>query len=253
MIIRSYEDGARAEACADYLIDSECASKIEKLILLPIPSTKDKQTILKTNIYINEVFDDICDGTVVSCYGLGDDFITKAELLGASVIDLSIDEEFLRDNAELTALCALGIFLGTTTLSPREISIGIVGYGRIGKKLTDLFLYLGARVRVFTSRPGTMLDLCEYGVASSESTRSADLSGLDILVNTAPAVIFPPENIPEGLRIMELASGDNFPGVNGVEKYPSIPARMFPRSAGKAWGRAIERHVLRGDKRSLGS
>ncbi len=243
MIIHSYENGLRADACIDYLRGAECARSVNKIVLLPIPTTKDKCTIFNTKVYIDEVLDGIYEGDVVSCYGLPENFSRFIEERGALAVDLSFDEEFLLENAELTALCALGIFLGSTRLSPREISVGIVGYGRIGKKLTSLFLFLGAKVRVFTSRESTRLELCEWGVASAVSAEGADLSGLDLLINTAPAPIFKRESIPEGLRIMELASGDNFDGIPGVEKYPSVPARMFPYSAGRAWGRAIERRL----------
>ena len=244
MIIHSYENGPRADACIDYLRGSEYAKLVEKIILLPIPSTKDKHTILNTNVYINEVLDEIYEGTVVSCYGLPETFSRSMEERGALVVDLLLDEEFLLENADLTALSALGIFLGSAGRSPRDVNVGVVGYGRIGKRLTSLFLYLGAKVRVFTSRENTRLELCEWGVASAVSASDADLSGLNILINTAPATIFTKESIPEGLRIIELASGENFAGIPGVEKYPSVPARMFPYSAGKTWGRAIERHLI---------
>ena len=245
MIIHSYENGPRADACIDYLRGAECTTGVEKIILLPIPSTRDNCIILNTKVYINDVCDDVYDGTVISCYGLSDEHTRSFEAHGALVTDLAKDEEFLMENAELTALCALGIFLGTAQRSPRDVSIGIVGYGRIGKKLTGLFLYLGAKVRVFTSRENTRLELCEWGVASTASAENADLKGLDILINTAPATIFAPESVPPGLRIIELASGENFTGVKGVEKYPSIPAKMLPYSAGRAWARAIERRIIR--------
>ncbi|MBQ7343472.1 MAG: hypothetical protein IJW53_01765 [Clostridia bacterium] len=246
MIIHSYENGLRADACIDYLRGSEYARNRNKIVLLPIPTTKDKCTIFNTKVYIDEVLDEIYEGDVVSCYGLPENFSRFIEERGAVTVDLSFDEEFLLENAELTALSALGIFLGSTRLSPREVSVGIVGYGRIGKKLTSLFLFLGAKVRVFTSRESTRLELCEWGVASAVSAEGADLSGLDLLINTAPAPIFRRESIPEGLRIMELASGENFDGISGVERYPSVPAKMFPYSAGRAWGRAIERHLREG-------
>ena len=96
---------------------------------------------------------------------------------------------------------------------------------------------------MFTSRTSTRLDLCEYGIASAMSSTDADLSGLDLLINTAPASIFTADAIPPGLRIIDLASGDNFHGIE-VEKYPSIPAKMFPVSAGRAWGRAIGKYLI---------
>ena len=243
MIIHSYEKGKRAEACIEYLKGSQCLKESESILLLPIPTTKDKSTVLNTNIYIREVFDTLGEKTVVSCYGLPKELIAYAEAKGARVVDLERDEDFLVENAELTALCALGVFLSSAGYSPKDARIGIVGYGRIGKRLTNLFLYLGAEVRVFSSRESTRLDLSEYGVRSAESSGDADLSGLDILINTAPAVIFGPDAVPKDLRVIDLASGDNFPGL-AVEKYPSVPAKMLPLSAGRAWGRAIERFIV---------
>jgi hypothetical protein len=210
---------------------------------LPIPTTRDNKTVLNTKVYINEVLEDLDSGTLISGYGLSDEFMDGVRDRGARVIDLERDEEFLLENAELTAIATLGVILNTSTSAPRDLSVGVVGYGRIGRRLTSLLLYLGARVRVFTSRESTRIDLCGYGVASAASGYDADLSGLDILVNTAPAPIFPPERIPQCLRVIDLASGDNF-GTLTVEKYPSIPAKMFPFSAGKAWGRAIERFIV---------
>ena len=243
MMIHSYENGKRAESCIEYLDGSEVAKCVDRIILLPIPTTRDNSTILNTNIYINEVLGGACDDTLISGYGLPRWFCEAAAANGAEVLDLEEDEDFLLENADLTALCAMGVFLGTAGRAPRDTSVGIVGYGRIGKRLTNLFLYLGARVRVYTTRENMRIDLCEYGVATALSCESADLSGLDLLINTAPAVIFRPESIPEGLRIIDLASGNNFHGIE-VEKYPSVPAKMLPYSAGRAWGRAIERFII---------
>lgn len=243
MIIHSYENGLRADACIEYLRGAPSANFYENIILLPIPSSRDNKTILNTKVCINELVDALDGGTAVSGYGLPDSFVKAGRDKGALIIDLSYDEQFLLENAELTALAALGIYLGSTKCSLRDTSVGIVGYGRIGKKLTAMLLYLGADVKVFTSRENMRLDLCECGVATAKSSKDADLCGLDVLINTAPAVIFAPDAIPDGLRIIDLASGENFPGMSGVEKYPSIPAKMFPKSAGRAWGRAVERYL----------
>jgi len=244
MIIHSYENGLRADACIEYLRGVDSLNRYDRIVLLPIPSTRDNKTILNTNIYIDELIDTVDAGTVISGYGLPEDFIKRVLDKGAHITDISFDEDFLLENAELTALAALGIYLCSTKCSPKDARIGVVGYGRIGKRLTNLFLYLGADIKVFTSRANTRLDLCEWGVSTAASSDDADLSDLDLLINTAPAAIFPPEVIPEGLRIIDLASGDNFPGVAGVEKYPSVPGKMFPKSAGRAWGRAIERYIV---------
>ena len=245
MIIHSYENSLRADTCIEYLRGIDKVRGCDKVVLLPIPTTRDNKMILNTKVCIDELIEIIDGGTVVCGYGIPKSFTTRALEKAALVIDLSEDEEFLLENAELTALATLGIFLGSTKFSPRDSKIGVVGYGRIGKRLTAMLLYLGAEVRVFTSRENTRLDLCACGVSTVMSTENSNLSGLDLLVNTAPAVIFTADAIPDGLRIIDLASGDNFPEIAGVEKYPSVPAKMFPISAGRAWGRAVERRLVK--------
>ena len=242
MIIHSYENTVRSETCVKHLRGMDYPKSIGRIILLPIPTTRDNSTILNTNVYINDVLDEVCEDTVVCGYGLPGDFVDSAERCGGRVLDIGLDEKFLSDNADLTALCAVGILLTTTDRAPCDVNVGIVGYGRIGRRLTNMLLSLGAKVKVFTSQRHKCLDLCECGVASTVSSQDADLSDIDVLINTAPAVIFSKDRIPEGLRIIELASGENFPGVK-VERYPSVPARMFPKSAGRIWAEAVKRFI----------
>ena len=243
MIIQSYENSLRAQACIEYLNGVDGVEFWDKIILLPIPSTRDKCTISNTKVDIYSLIPQINDRTFVSGYGLPQRLIEGIRAGGGRVVDLEGEEDFLLENAELTALATLGIFLNSTKVSVRDAHIGIVGYGRIGQRLVNILMYLGARLKVFTSRTNTRLDLCECGVASTMSSVDADLSGLDLLINTAPARIFTPVSVPEGLRIIDLASGDNFPGIE-VEKYPSVPAKMFPYSAGRVWGRTLEKYLV---------
>ncbi len=248
MIIHSYENTRRADACVDYLGRLKDAKNIEKLYLLPIPSTRDKSTISGTNIYIYDVLDMLDESSMIVGYALPRDFVSRASAVGASVHDVSLDEKFLLANASLTAEATIGIILGTTTRALSDMTVGIVGYGRIGKQLTRLLLYFGSRVRVYTSNRGTLLDLSEQGLTTEVSDSDADLSGVDILVNTAPVRIFDTENpsFPRDIRVIDLASGVNFPMLPAVERYPSIPAKMFPETAGVLWGMSIERFIKGG-------
>ena len=58
MIIHSYENTKRSDACIDYIRELKCLEKIERLILLPIPSTRDFKTVLGTNVCIYNLFDE---------------------------------------------------------------------------------------------------------------------------------------------------------------------------------------------------
>ena len=89
-----------------------------------------------------------------------------------------------------------------------------------------------------------MLGLSGADSLSLTSPDAAEkLAGLDILINTAPAVL-----LDEGqrgsllrLRIIELASGDNFPTGLAVERFASVPSFMYPKSAGVTLARSILR------------
>ena len=116
------------------------------------------------------------------------------------------------------------------------------------RRLVELLAYLGAKIRVFTSKTELARELSMLGISGLDSLsiegdgRDAFL-GLDILINTAPAMLVPPEarNTLSGARVIELASGVNFPDGITYERFASIPALMYPRSAGIALGRAAER------------
>jgi dipicolinate synthase subunit A len=217
-------------------------SDLGKVILLPIPTSRDGVT-LSTGESFESVVGDAESGAVVAGYSIPALLRRAFEESGCRVVDSALDEEFLVANGELTADATLGILLTTEKRAPRDLRVGVVGYGRIGKRLTRVLLYLGADVRVYTSRTNTRLELCEFGVASRMSLSDADLSGLDVLINTAPAKIFDTssESFPSGIRIIDLAGGNNFPDYPSVEKYPSLPAVSLPVSAGKIWAESIER------------
>ncbi len=245
MIIHSYENSARADSCIDYIRRSDITEYIEQLILLPIPTTRDKTTILGTKIYISEVLELLDERSLVVGYGLPDEFKRSVLSKGQLVHDVFCDEEFLVKNAYLTAEAIVGVILTTEKRALSDMTVGVVGYGRIGKHLCRLLLYMGARIKVYTSTRSTLLDLSEIGIDTSFSDADADLSGLDILINTAPSMIFGADGglIPPELRVIDLASGDNFPSTVPVEKYPSIPAKMFPHTSGVLWGSSIEKYI----------
>ena len=249
MEIHIYEDSVRARACAALINKGGELADLRRVILLPIPTTRDGIRLTGSEKWVDEALEQADGETLVVAYGLPSSSRARLEERGSLLLDCSLDEDFLVANGELTAEATLGILLNTEPRAPRDLSVGVVGYGRIGKHVTALLLYLGANVRVYTSREGTRLELCEFGVASRMSLADADLSGLDLLINTAPAKIFGTSGgvgIPEGLRIIDLASGDNFPEGVKVERYPSLPAKMFPYSAGRIWYESIERFLKKG-------
>ncbi len=237
MQIYTYENSGRADACRGWL-EERCGHLDHTVALLPIPSVRGGVACFDEGAAE-------CGATVYVGYGVDGKTREKLTRGGAFLLDCAADEEFLSENATLTALGALGIILTTSERALPELTVGVVGYGRIGSRLVRLLLSLGARIKVYTGSDAARIELGECGVDTEKSRSDADLGGLDILVNTAPCPLFlDREEIESGaLRVIELASGENFSA--RVEKYPSLPARCFPISAGEAWARSVYRLMAR--------
>ena len=243
MSIETYGTGARLRAAANLSVPFGIERRI---ILLPIPTTRDGKHVTSTDIELADIFDGAGEGTYIFGYGIPSGLVRRAEELGARVHDLSIDEQYLSENAELTAIGCLGYILTSSASAPSELSFGIVGYGRIGERLVRLLLFLGAKVSVFTTRMHIRNSLCEMGVGARDMATPIDTTGIDILINTAPRDMRGDfaHGFPLGMRVIELASGENFDGLSRVERLPGIPERYFSLSAGRTYAAAVKRVIM---------
>ena len=245
MQIKIYENDLRARACAEILSSSDRLLRFSRVLLLPIPSTRDGIHIAGCALELGCELASVGEGDLVVGYALSAEAELLARSRGAEVFDAASDEVFLSENAELTSLAALGILLGAS-VAPSDMRVGIVGLGRIGERLLYKLAFLGARPRVYTTRPELRLGLAEDGIESELCPYSGEVSDLDFLVNTAPARLFDFASIAEGVRVLELASGNNFKSTVALERYPSLPARVYPVSAGRVWAESILRFAMSG-------
>ncbi len=217
------------------------------LVFLPIPTTKDGKIINGSDTEIEKILEGCGEGTLIVGYKIPLNICDCILNSGARYLDLSLDEKFVYDNAVLSAEGALGYILSSFDTSLSDMKIGIVGYGRIGKALFRMISFLGGRARVYTTSEKNAMELSENGYDVSLTVGGVrDFRGLDLLVNTAPTNLAPSfkgGKIPDDMRIIELASGDNFKGVEGVEYLSSIPELMYPVSGGKIYYQAILRFL----------
>ncbi len=245
MNIRTYGTDERLGFCREYLLEKKLTT-VSEIILLPIPSTRDGVTVAGLGKTPIELLGGRIYSGVVAGYGIPKAFKEELAELGLSVADVSLDEQFVQDNASLTAVGAVGKILTESNAVPKNLSIGIIGYGRIGKRLLELLLFLGARVIIFTSKEGVRRELCAHGISALPYEALSKVSegvSLDILINTAPAPIISNEAIAafEKTKLIELASGYNFPESASVTRLMQLPAKMYPRSAGRVLGNSILR------------
>ena len=85
------------------------------------------------------------------------------------------------------------------------------------------------------------------GLSTRLIGRENDFSGLDILINTAPARQIDDSMLQNDTKIIDLASGRVFDDSPRLIKLSSIPDTFYPITAGRLYADAIIRGLW-GDK-----
>ena len=131
MEIRTFGGGGRIRECESRLLLLGDKLPIKHLLLLPIPTTRDKKYISATGTPLYDLPTLCREGTFVAGYNIPGDLKEEMEKRGALVFEAALDEDFLLENAEITARGAVGSLLCDTRLDISDMKIGIIGYGRI--------------------------------------------------------------------------------------------------------------------------
>lgn len=214
------EKGYDAHLCTVNTVD-EC-----DILILPIKSAL-------TDEEFSMIFHKVKKGTLVFS---GEVDKIKSHFNGR-IINYSKNEDFIDKNAYITAECALIIALMDTKKTAFQSSCCIIGYGRIGKHLTDILLRLGANVTVLARREESRALAREKG-ALSYGIEQISQEKYDIIFNTVPRQIITADEskkiFPKAF-VYDLAS---LPGGFEDESFPkralALPGKMMPISAGKA-------------------
>ncbi|MBO5945440.1 MAG: hypothetical protein J6Q69_02420 [Clostridia bacterium] len=245
MKIENYGNSERLSRVMRLLVDraerGELPAWVERVVLLPIPSARDGVHITGTDKLMCEVLLDVERGDLVAGYGIPEEDAEIIRAAGGVLYDAARDESFLNENSRLSALGATGFLITESGYDLRGAKIGLVGWGRIGSRLGGMLTFHGAELKVFTTSERTRIALgsCGVGTVRIDSGGGAiPVEGLDILINTAPIPLsdtFESGAVEGGLYVLDLASGEPFRGVRGVNKLPSIPDRFFPDAAARAF------------------
>ncbi len=174
------------------------------------------------------------------------------------VIDLWADEALVLENAALTAEGALAAAMRASEAAVRDLRCLVIGWGRIGRALTELLTGLGAKVTVASRLESSRRRAAERG-AETVPTHSVTeaLPGCQLIFNTAPGMVLDAAALgrvdPDAL-IVDLASppyGVDLPAAwrLGLRAWrePALPGRYCPRSAAQALLKAMDRSERGGD------
>lgn len=178
-------------------------------IVLPMPVTKDNDYISGSDIRLDD-FKEISH-TITVFGGLIPDKL-KYHLNSQNIkwIDYSKIESLAVKNAIATAEGAIKILLTERPKTVYGSNCLVVGYGRIGKVLCNLLKSFGGNVFA-SSRNTAEREWCKIYGLNAISTYDIDkITGeMDIVINTAPFLIFTPailDSLKDDAILIDLAS-----------------------------------------------
>ena len=175
------------------------------------------------------------------------------ELEDGRIVDLWADEALKVANARLTAEGAVASAMRASSRALQETHCLVVGWGRIGRALTELLVAMGSRVTVASRSEAGRNRAVERGAEAADTGAIVEaLPGQGLIFNTAPALVLDDtalRRVDRDAMIIDLASAPY-----GVELHaawsrglrawrePGLPGRYCPQSAALAILEAMERH-----------
>ncbi len=219
-------------------------------IILPISVTKDGQRLncplgRDARLELSELSHMLPKSTPILGGILPKPLIEQFLKDGIRYINYFEREELQIKNALLTAEGALSLAITETPISILNSNIAVLGYGRIGKFLSDILRKMGANVTVFARKPVDLAtaQMHGYSTCSFQEDISKMLTNqFDIIYNTAPYLLIN-ESILSQMRhdsiIFDLASAPGGIDFDSAQRHgiraisaPGLPGKFSPKSAG---------------------
>lgn len=169
-----------------------------------------------------------------------------------SVISLMDDPDFVEENAYITAEGAVFCAMKHAPFMLAGENVAVVGFGRIGRKLTEMLVSLRARVTVFSRRESGRLSAMARGAIGASCGKMISLlPDFRLIFVTSPdrmigsreldaisksAYLFDLSGAPFGLDMEAAEKKGVF-----ARRESALPGRYAPESAAKAMYKSIVR------------
>lgn len=149
-------------------------------------------------------------------------------LAGYRRLDFLLDENYLAQNAAITADCALQVAAPLLKTTFADTPTLIFGWGRIGKCLAQILKSIGAPVTVAARKEKDRAMIRALGCNAAQI--GEELSGFRLVFNTVPEEIVH-HRLPGCVKI-DLASRKGIPG-DDVVWARGLPGIYAPESSGR--------------------
>ena len=196
-----------------------------------------------------EILSNIAPGSVLLLCGPG---FPKEKRWDLQYVNLWADERLLQENAYLTAEAAVAAAMRRSHISMAGARCAVVGYGRIGRSLTEILLNQGAEVAVLSRTEAKRRAARESGAEAVDLEHAAEvLPGRRLIFSTPPAQVLDEAAlaaVDAGAELIDLASPPygfdveraKALGLNAWRE-PGLPGRYCPLSAARVLYGAVIR------------
>ena len=161
-------------------------------------------------------------------------------LEGFATVDFLQDEQYLAENAAITAHCALQTAIPLLSRTMDHLPVLVIGWGRIGKCLSRLLRNLGAEVTIAARQESHRAMIAALGFHAVSTENIAEiLSRFRLVYNTVPRKLL---TVPlEGHCVkIDLASRQGLIG-DDVVWAKGLPGICAPESSGELIARTFLR------------
>lgn len=213
------------------------------VIVMPIPSSIDKETLFapfsENKISLTKITEKFKDNQILFLGGENPAFLASKPNKKINLLEY---EPMTLKGAMATSEAALAILIDNTDITVFGANILVIGYGRIGKIISDYLTALKANVTV-CARKNTAKTLAELSGNRSIGFERLEekISRSDIIVNTVPSMILNEKKlklVPQKTLILDLASKPGGVDFKAAEKLNlkaihalSLPGKYSPVSA----------------------
>lgn len=189
------------------------ATQQSEIILGPIPFSSNGKTIntpfSDKKVLVSELLDSLSGKTLIAG-AIKQDVYELASEKNIKVIDILKREELAVLNAVSTAEGTIKIAIEETPKNLHGSNILIMGFGRIGKILSNMLKGLGVKVACEARKNSDLAWIKAYGYEPIPiANLKENLDRFDVIINTIPYIILDKdnlENVRKDALVIDLAS-----------------------------------------------
>lgn len=223
------------------------------IVIGPIPFSRDGEILnspLSSKIIELEDFASWLDNKALFAGSIPEDFYEITKDIKVVITDLMKNEELAVLNIIATAEGAISKIIENTDYNLQGSNVLIIGFGRIGKILSNKLRLLGANVTCSARKTSDLAWIEAYGYEPVNTYEFGKLENYDIIINTVPQIIITKEKLEKvnnNCLLLELASKPGGFDLDAVEQLDLnyVPALGLPgKIAAKSTASYIKRFIL---------